>query len=140
MELHLKESERWIRQAEYDLKASEWNLEGGFHAQACFWAQQAAAKTLRAFLFLMKEDYRESRSVVELLERAIAHDESFKQFVEKAGRIDIYYKTARFPDAIPGGVPSEIISDRDAKEAINTASEILTVAEEKRKDHTPESF
>jgi HEPN domain-containing protein len=65
MEVHLKESERWLRQAEYDLKVAEWNLDGGFHAPACFWAQQSAAKSLRAFLFLMKEDARERSEVAE---------------------------------------------------------------------------
>ncbi|MBW7956826.1 MAG: HEPN domain-containing protein [Deltaproteobacteria bacterium] len=73
MEPFLKEAEKWLRQAEYDLKAAEWTQQGGFHAQATFLAQQSAAKSLRAFLFLSKEDARETRSVVELIDRAIVH-------------------------------------------------------------------
>ncbi len=140
MEVHLKESERWLRQAEYDLKASEWNLDGGFHAPACFWAQQSAAKALRAFLFIMKEDARETRSVVELLDRAITYEEGFKEFVGSSGRLDLYYKTTRFPDSIPGGIPAEVITERDAREAIKLASDILVITERKRKDNLPDIF
>jgi HEPN domain-containing protein len=135
MELHIKESERWLRQAEYDLKVAEWNLEGGFHGPACFQAQQAAAKSLRAFLFLMKEGAGETRSVVDLLDRAITYEEGFKDFVESSGRLDLYYKTSRFPDAIPGGIPAEVISERDSREAIRLASDILAIAERKRKEN-----
>lgn len=140
MEVHLKESERWLRQAEYDLKAAEWNLDGGFHAPACFWAQQSAAKALRAFLFIMKEDARETRSVVELLDRAITYEEGFKEFVGSSGRLDLYYKTTRFPDSIPGGIPAEVITERDAREAIKLASDILVITERKRKDNLPDIF
>lgn len=136
----MKESERWLRQAEYDLKASEWNLDGGFHAPACFWAQQSAAKALRAFLFIMKEDARETRSVVELLDRAITYEEGFKEFVGSSGRLDLYYKTTRFPDSIPGGIPAEVITERDAREAIKLASDILVITERKRKDNLPDIF
>lgn len=140
MEVHLKESERWLRQAEYDLKAAEWNLDGGFYAPACFLAQQSAAKSLRAFLFIMKEDARETRSVVELLDRAITYEEGFKEFVGSSGRLDLYYKTTRFPDSIPGGIPAEVITERDAREAIKLASDILVITERKRKDNLPEIF
>ncbi len=140
MEVLAKESDRWLRQAEYDLKVAEWNLEGGFHGPACFWAQQAAAKALRAFLFLNKEDARETRSVVELLERAITYEEGFKDFVSSSGRLDIYYKTARFPDAIPGGIPAEVITERDAREAIRVTGDMVRMVEETRKNYLPETL
>ena len=140
MEPMAKESDRWLRQSEYDLKVSEWNLEGGFFSPACFWAQQAAAKALRAFLFLEKEDAKETRSVVELLERAITYEEGFRAFVESSGRLDIYYKTSRFPDAIPGAIPAEVISEKDAREAIKAAADIVRMVEETRKSYLPENF
>src|SRR3990172_9216324 len=68
MEGLAKEADRWFRQAENDLKAAEWNQQGGFYAHACFWAQQSTAKALRAFLFMNKEDAKETRSVSELLD------------------------------------------------------------------------
>ena len=140
METLDKESDRWLRQAEYDQKACDWNVEGGFYAVACFLAQQAAAKALRAFLFLNKEDAHETRSVVELLERAITYDEVLKPFIDGAGRLDLYYKTSRFPDAIPGGIPGDIINERDAREAIKFSGDIVAIVEAARKNNLPDSF
>lgn len=140
MEPFLKEAERWLRQAEYDLKAAEWNQQGGFHAQATFWAQQSAAKSLRSFLFLNKEDARETRSVVDLLDRAITYEEDFRGFVGSSRSLDLYYKTSRFPDAIPGGIPAEIISQKESVEAIRQAADIIAIVEKKRKAYLPESL
>jgi HEPN domain-containing protein len=140
MEGFAREAERWLRQAEYDLKAAEWAEQGGFHAPACFWSQQAAAKGLRAFLFLKGEDARETRSVVDLLDRAISYEEDFKGFVGSSTSLDIYYKTSRFPDALPGGIPAEVITGKDSRDAIRQASDVLAVVERKRKAHLPETI
>ena len=140
MEIAFREAERWLRQAEYELKAARWVEEGGFYAPACFLAQQSAAKSLRAFLFYKKEDARESRSVADLVDRALTYDERFKPLDESLSRLDIYYKTTRYPDSLPGGIPAEIITARDSKEAISIASELLSIVEDTRKGYMPESF
>lgn len=138
MDAQNREADRWLRQAAYDLKAAEWCQQGGFFATASFSAQQSAAKALRAFLFIRKEDARETRSVADLLERAITYDERFKKLVDKCSRLDLYYKTSRFPDAIPGSIPADMITARDSTESINSASDILTLVEEARKANLPE--
>src|SRR3990170_5819199 len=135
MEVLLKEADRWLRQAEYDLRAAEWNREGGFHAPACFWAQQAAAKALRAFLFLNKEDAVVTRSVADLLDRAMTYEEEFKRFVGSSTSLDLYYKAARFPDALPGGIPGDVITAKDSTDSLRQASDILAVVEKARKDY-----
>jgi HEPN domain-containing protein len=140
MEGLAKEADRWFRQAENDLRAADWCQQGGFYAQACFWAQQSAAKMLRAFLFMNKEDAKETRSVSELIERCLTYDEDFKTAVENSSRLDIYYKTTRYPDSLPGGIPAELISNRDSKEAIKIAADILILVEEKRKAYVPETM
>ena len=140
MEHNMKEAGRWLRQAEYDLKAADWTEQGKFYAPACFLAQQSSAKSLRAFLFMNNEDGRESRSVAELVDRAITYEERFKVLVANCARLDLYYKTSRFPDAIPGAIPAEVILERDSKEAINCAAEILSLVEEKMKGFLPEVF
>lgn len=140
MEVLSREADRWLRQAEYDLKCSEWNQQGGFFAPACFWAQQSAAKALRAFLYLNREEGRETRSVYDLMDRAITYAEEFRNFVPTAAGLDLYYKTSRFPDAIPGGIPAEIITERDSRDAIRQASDILSVVEKKRKAYLPETM
>lgn len=140
MDIFLKEAERWLRQSEYDLKAAEWCQQGGFFAAATFWAQQSAAKSLRAFLFLNREDARETRSVVDLLDRALVYEESFKDFISSSRRLDLYYKTSRFPDALPGGVPAEVISEKDSVEAVRQAADIIEIIEKKRKGYLPDTL
>lgn len=140
MEIYYKEADRWLRQAEYDLKAADWNREGGFFAPACFWAQQSAAKALRAFLFLNKEDAVVTRSVADLLDRAITYEEEFKRFVGSSTSLDLYYKSSRFPDALPGGIPAEVISGKDSRDAVRQATDILAVVQKARKDYLPETL
>lgn len=140
MSIYAKEADRWLRQAEYDLKVSEWCQQGGFHGPACFWAQQSAAKSLRAFLFFNGEDAKETRSVVDLLDRAMTYEEEFRSFVALAGSLDLYYKTSRFPDAIPGGIPAEVIGAKDSRDAIRSASDMIAVVEKKRKGYLPETL
>lgn len=140
MEVLSKEADRWLRQAQYDLRAADWNEQGGFYGPACFLAQQAAAKALRAFLFIYKEDARETRSVVDLLDRAITYEEGFRSFVGTSTSIDIYYKTSRFPDALPGGIPAEVMTIKDSKDAIQQATGIIALVEKKRKGYLPETL
>ena len=140
MELALKEAERWLRQAEYDLRAAQWSQQGGFFAPACFMAQQAAAKSLRSFLLFNREDARETRSVVDLLDRAITYEEEFRTFVGSSTSLDIYYKTSRFPDALPGGIPAEVITERDSVDAVKQAADIIAVVEKKRKGYLPDTL
>ena len=45
------EAKRWFQQAYYDLKATRWNIQGGFYDTACFLAQQAGEKALKSFLY-----------------------------------------------------------------------------------------
>ncbi len=133
-----REVERWLRQAQYDLKAAEWCLKGGFHFAACFWSQQGVLKALKAYLYMNREDPVEINSVTELIDRCIIYSEAFKPFAEYAGRLDIYYKTSRYPDSLPGGIPGEVIMERDSKEAIKISFDILKLVEQGHKEHLPE--
>ena len=47
------EARRWFQQALYDLKATRWNIDGGFHNTACFLAQQAGEKALKSLLYYL---------------------------------------------------------------------------------------
>ena len=49
-----------------DLRAARYNREGGFHAVACFQAQQAGEKALKASLFARGERVVLGHSIAEL--------------------------------------------------------------------------
>ena len=42
---------RWLRQAEHDLTIARNHQKQGDHSDACFMAEQASQKALKAFLF-----------------------------------------------------------------------------------------
>jgi HEPN domain-containing protein len=75
------ESKRWIEQAKYDLNTSLWNAKGKLYAPACFWAQQAAEKAAKSYLYSKGERLVFGHSVAELLEKCRAFDQGFKTLI-----------------------------------------------------------
>jgi HEPN domain-containing protein len=120
------ESERWLKQAEYDLRAAEHNAGGEFYSVACFNAQQAAEKALKAFLFAQGERVVVGHSVGELCRRCGEYKDSFADLARLVGKLDRFYVPTRYPNALPGGVPAEVYDKEDATGAIALASKVLT--------------
>ncbi|WP_226951983.1 HEPN domain-containing protein [Pyrobaculum calidifontis] len=63
----------WLDDAEDDLAAAKELYRAGRFAKACFLAQQAAEKALKALLIKRGGVYERTHSVVTLLERAEAY-------------------------------------------------------------------
>jgi HEPN domain-containing protein len=121
------EAKRWLKQAEYDLRAAEHNAGGEFYSIACFNAQQAAEKALKAFLFAQGERVVLGHSAGELCRRCGEYEESFNDLAASAGKLDRFYVPTRYPDALPGGVPAEVYDEEDATGAITSASKVLAM-------------
>jgi len=125
------EAKRWLLQAQRDLDDAKFNLSGERFNVACFLAQQSAEKALKAFLFFKGVDFVWGHSVADLCEDAKKFDQEF-QVVEKSCKcLDKYYIPTRYPDALPGGIPSEAFDKSDAEKAISLAIEILEFVEKK---------
>jgi HEPN domain-containing protein len=120
------EAERWLKQAEYDLRAAEHNAGGEFYSVACFNAQQAAEKALKAFLFAQGERVVVGHSVGELCRRCGEYKGSFADLARLVGKLDRFYIPTRYPNALPGGVPAEVYDEEDAVGAIALASKVIT--------------
>jgi HEPN domain-containing protein len=112
----------WFLQAESDLRSVADLAKNGHYAKACFNAQQAAEKALKALAFFRGADLVKSHSLA-----TIAKD--LKINGELAGfssKLDLYYLTARYPDALPDhAVPSENFDAIMAEEALQMAREFL---------------
>jgi HEPN domain-containing protein len=121
------EAERWLKQAEYDLRAAEHNADGGYYSVACFNAQQAAEKSLKAFLFAQGERVVLGHSVSELCRRCGEYEEAFADLAALASKLDRFYIPTRYPNALPGGVPAEVYDEEDATGAIALAYEVLAM-------------
>jgi HEPN domain-containing protein len=121
----MAEGRRWFLQAERDLDDAEFNLSGGRYNVACFLAQQSAEKALRAYLFSKGAEEVWGHSVAELCKNAQTFDPEFNQLELKAGSLDKYYIPTRYPNALPGGIPSKAFDENDAKNAIRLTKEVI---------------
>lgn len=119
-----KEAKRWLDQARYDLDTARYNAGGKRHAPACFWAQQAAEKAAKAFLYAQGERFVVGHSVGELLQRCREFDPAFSHVESDGAFLDRFYIPTRYPDGLPGGIPAEVFREKDADEAIAMARKI----------------
>ncbi len=131
-----EESLRWLTQAEDEFAdADELRRRRRFYL-ALFHFQQAAEKALKAYLYL-KVKSREvfsTHSLEELVAMARGIDPNFKA-VKRAKRLDQYSIPTRYPDGLPGNIPSRYFDDpQEAEEAMHLAKGVITLVERKIKE------
>jgi HEPN domain-containing protein len=120
-----KEGKRWYDQAVRDIDDAGYNLAGGRHNLACFVAQQAAEKALKAFLIVFGEEEPWGHSVAELCRNAAQIDPTFAELQPQVAPLDKYYIPTRYPNGLPGGIPSDAFSRDDALSAIGLADSLI---------------
>ncbi len=123
-----READRWLRQAENDLEFAGLAVRERFFAQACFMAQQAGAKTLKATAYAIGERVVLGHSLVELADHPRARVPELEALREDAGVLDQYYVPTRYPNGLPGGVPFEAFGATQANGAVDAATRFLSVA------------
>ncbi len=113
----------WLNEAKADLRHAEASIKIGHYNWACFAAQQASEKALKALILHVLGEYPRGHDLVKLYRRVKGHvrmklNESF------LARLSAYYTQARYPNA---GLerPSEEITREHAEEALSTARGVL---------------
>lgn len=122
------EATRWLRQAEHDLEFGRLALREGYFGQACFIAQQAAEKALKAVHYSLGERVVLGHSVVQLAAGLAPDVPGVQELREAAGTLDQYYVPTRYPNGLPGGVPFEAFGETQARAAIDEAGRFVTLA------------
>lgn len=120
-----REAERWLTQAEYDLKTARWNFQGKFFAPACFWAQQCAEKALKAFLYFKGERLVIGHSVAALINKGLKYSKEIKKLSSYGGLLDRYYIPTRYPNSLPDGIPAYSYTEKDSREALRLCEKVL---------------
>lgn len=116
---------RWLRQAERDLKAAGDSFASGNYEWACFQAQQAAEKALKAVLFLRGLRVVLTHSIFELVNKV--GDEELKK--EDVKFLDSVYIASRYPNSFSEEVvPSEYFDKGDAEKCLRLSESILRKA------------
>ncbi len=113
-----EEARRWMLQAKFDLKAAEWNLEGGFFNTVCFLAQQSAEKALKSALYYSGASRTKlmTHSTVQLLAETGAFIQSAEGLMDDARELDLHYIPARYPNGASRRVSSQLLRGKDGQD------------------------
>lgn len=120
------EAARWLQQAEADMRAADASLAAGSFEWACFQSQQAGEKALKAFWFFHGNDpwgHSLARLVEDYPDETIKAD--LMAVMPHAKQLDKLYIPTRYPNGLPDLTPSEVFTQEDARQAIDTARELI---------------
>ena len=117
------EADRWLRQAEDDLEYARLGLREGFYAQVCFQCQQICEKAIKALRYGYGERVVIGHALVELAAPLAA----LSGFQDSLSVLDQYYIPTRYPNGLPGGVPSDVYTKTQAAAAVDVAQQIVAV-------------
>ena len=115
----------WFRQAEADLQHARHALRDGDHEWACFAAQQAAEKAVKATLQKPATRVR-GNSVTMLLANLSESIGLTTDLIDKAKELDKHYIASRYPYSWPSGAPFQYYTESQAERSIQYADEIIS--------------
>lgn len=116
---------RWLVTAEQDIQSARWLRQGEYFNTACFQAQQASEKALKAFLLSQGERGVRGHATLELLNRCVELRPDFETLRQHCRVLDRHYIPTRYPDALPDATPHEAFGPEDTDDAIRRAEAIL---------------
>jgi HEPN domain-containing protein len=122
------EARRWLAAAGEELAWARYAADGGFHAPACFHAQQGAEKAVKAVHYhhgaRVVIGYN-IRALIENLEPRVA---ALDTLVDAGRELDLFYIPARYPNGLASGTPGEAFSLSQSNRAIEHAAAIVEAA------------
>lgn len=114
----------WMRQALKDLSHAEMSLKNNDFEWACFVAQQASEKAVKA-LYESRNMEVWGHSVSRMLEKLPKELKPSIDLIEKAKELDRHYIPTRYPNFHSEGAPMDYYTKKDAERAIEYAREII---------------
>jgi HEPN domain-containing protein len=123
------EARRWWTQAQDDRAfVHDMERERRYFDKACFIAQQAGEKALKACLYA--EGRREvlGHALLEFVRDLCQREPAFQAVGPQAARLDRYYIPARYPNGLPGGTPFENYTAEDLASALNDMDAVFAAA------------
>ena len=114
----------WLRQA----KREEMDLGQSYYEWACFSAQQAAEKAMKA-VFQHLHANAWGHSITAFLREIVHHFPEAEKLASSGKNLDKYYIQSRYPNGFDTGTPEDYFTEEDAKKAIEDARQIITFCE-----------
>jgi HEPN domain-containing protein len=118
----------WIRQARRDLEHALRSLQDGDYEWACFAAQQAGEKAVKAVYQKLGADAW-GHSVTSLLQSLPSDLQPPSDLLDVARELDKFYIPPRYPNAHPGGAPMDYYTRAEAERAVEYAQRIIAFCE-----------
>lgn len=117
----------WFRQAEADLLHARHAMGDGQHEWACFAAQQAAQKAVKAAHAALGQEAW-GHVVTELLEALRAREPSIDDaLLDRARALDKLYIPTRYPNGLAAGAPADFYTRPEAERAVSDAEAVLAI-------------
>lgn len=89
---------KWLNYAQDDLSWTESNIKEQVWYGACFTAQQAGEKALKAYLVNHEGNIKKIHDLRAILEECIRIDKSFEYLRNDCATLNVYYAPSRYPD------------------------------------------
>ena len=113
----------WLDQAERDLGRAGIDIQYEYWEWACFTAQQAAEKAVKALL--MNRGYTVWGHAITPMLRQLDEVNVSTAMIERAQLLDAYYIPTRYPNSFAEGKPADYYNEQKAQEAVSAATEII---------------
>lgn len=113
----------WLDQAERDLGRANIDIQTEYWEWACFTAQQAAEKAVKALL--MNRGYTAWGHALTPMLRGLQDVCVPDVLVAHAQSLDTFYIAARYPNGFAEGKPADYYNEQTAREAVHAATEII---------------
>lgn len=115
----------WLAQAERDLEHADRDVAGRFFEHACFGAQQAAEKAVKAVYLSRKSEGWGHRVGLLIEELSTVDVRAPVLLVDDAKLLDQYYVPARYPNGFASGAPKDFFTEEQARDAVRRAKNII---------------
>jgi HEPN domain-containing protein len=117
----IDEVRSWLRKAQQDLEAAAWLLESphALNNAVGFHCQQAAEKSLKAYLTWQDEAFEKTHSLVALVGMCLKFTPDFNELRLAATVLTPYAVTTRYPGDLPE------ISNQEGRQALDLARKVL---------------
>ncbi len=115
----------WFRQSHRDLRHAKNALEDEDYEWACFAAQQAAEKALKALVQFYGGHSWGHSILMMLRELKDRVEDVTEQMLEDAAQLDKLYIPTRYPNGFDMGTPADYFNKTDAAEAIARAERLI---------------
>ncbi len=115
---------KWAAFAAEDMAMAEAAQGLGLWNQVCLHAQQAAAKSLKAFLAERNRSIPVVHHLAELIALCAEADHSLSRFEDRCYTLDKYLIPLTYPDAVPTGQTDSLPAEKDAREALDIVKEL----------------